>query len=36
MLYLLLYHLRGLFEPFNVFRYQTFRTLAAGVTALVV
>jgi phospho-N-acetylmuramoyl-pentapeptide-transferase len=35
MLYLLLYSLRGVFEPMNVFRYITFRTLIAGLTALV-
>ena len=36
MLYLLLYNLRAWFEPFNVFRYQTFRSLVAGIMALVV
>ncbi len=36
MLYLLAYHLRSVFEPLNVFRYQTFRTLVAGLTALAV
>ena len=36
MLYLLLYNLRSFFEPFNVFKYITFRTLVAGLTALIV
>ncbi|MGH7893366.1 MAG: phospho-N-acetylmuramoyl-pentapeptide-transferase, partial [Candidatus Binatia bacterium] len=36
MLYLALYNLRGLFEPFNVFKYITFRTVLAALTALVV
>jgi phospho-N-acetylmuramoyl-pentapeptide-transferase len=36
MLYLLAYQLRAYFEPLNVFRYQTFRTLLAGITALIV
>ena len=34
MLYLLLYPLHGSFAPLNVFRYITFRTLLAGLTAL--
>ncbi len=36
MLYLLAFQLRGFFEPLNVFKYITFRTLVAGLTALVV
>jgi phospho-N-acetylmuramoyl-pentapeptide-transferase len=36
MLYALLYPLRGRFPAFNVFRYITFRTAMAAVTALVV
>ncbi|HXJ36705.1 MAG TPA: phospho-N-acetylmuramoyl-pentapeptide-transferase [Candidatus Eisenbacteria bacterium] len=36
MLYLILYNLRGVFEPLNVFKYITFRTLLAALTALVV
>ena len=36
MLYLALYQLRGVFEPLNVMKYLTFRTLVAGITALVV
>jgi phospho-N-acetylmuramoyl-pentapeptide-transferase len=36
MLYLFLYNLRSVFEGFNVFRYQTFRTLLAGITAFLV
>jgi phospho-N-acetylmuramoyl-pentapeptide-transferase len=34
MLYLVLYNLHGVFEPLNVFKYITFRTLLAGLTAL--
>ena len=36
MLYHLLFPLAGKFEPFNVFRYQTFRGIGAVVTALVI
>ncbi len=36
MLYLLLYPLHTSFPPLNVFRYITFRTLLAGLTALIV
>jgi phospho-N-acetylmuramoyl-pentapeptide-transferase len=36
MLYLAAFYLRTYFEPLNVFRYQTFRTLLAALTALVV
>jgi len=36
MLYLLAFQFRALFEPLNVFKYITFRTLVAGLTALVV
>ena len=34
MLYLLLYPLRVSYPPLNVFKYITFRTLLAGLTAL--
>jgi phospho-N-acetylmuramoyl-pentapeptide-transferase len=34
MLYLLLYHLREIFSPFNLFRYITFRAAYGAVTAL--
>ena len=36
MLYHLLFPLAGVFEPFNLFRYQTFRGGGAVVTALVI
>src|SRR6266851_8358875 len=36
MLYHLLFPLAGKFEPFNLFRYQTFRGIGAVVTALVI
>src|SRR5581483_2076707 len=36
MLYHLLFPLAGKFEPFNIFRYQTFRSGGAVVTALVI
>jgi len=36
MLYHLLFPLAGKFEPFNLFRYQTFRGMAAVVTALII
>ena len=34
MLYLLLYPLHVAYAPLNVFKYITFRTLLAGLTAL--
>ena len=34
MLYDLLYDLRGYWAPLHVFKYITFRTLVAGLTAL--
>ena len=34
MLYMLLYPLHASFPPLNVFKYITFRTLLAGLTAL--
>jgi phospho-N-acetylmuramoyl-pentapeptide-transferase len=36
MLYLVLYNLHEVYAPLNVFRYITFRTLVAGITALTV
>src|SRR5439155_26764619 len=36
MLYLLLYPLHVVYAPLNVFKYITFRTLLAGLTALIV
>ena len=36
MLYLLLYPLHAVYPPLNVFKYITFRTLLAGLTALTV
>ena len=36
MLYHLLFPLAGVFEPFNLFRYQTFRSMGAVVTALII
>jgi len=36
MLYHLLFPLAGVFAPFNLFRYQTFRSMGAVVTALII